>query len=44
MLRVSDLLKNCSNDEPYEDFSYNVECLFTSIPVQETIDCIRREI
>ena len=44
MVRVLDLLKNCSNDEPYEDFSYNVESLFTSIPVQDTIDCILKRV
>ena len=30
------LLKNSSNDESYEDVSYDIESLFTSIPVQET--------
>ena len=30
-------MKNSSNDESYEDFSYDVESLSTSPPVQETI-------
>ena len=40
MPRVPDLLKNCSNDEPYKNVSYDVESLFTSIPVQEMKDHI----
>ena len=39
-LSFPELLKNSSNDESYEDVSYDVESLFTSIPVQETIDYI----
>ena len=35
MPRVPDLLKNCSNEEPYKNVSYDVESLFTSIPVQD---------
>ena len=34
------LLKNISNDQSYEDVSHDVETLFTSIPVQETINYI----
>ena len=36
----SKLLKNSGNDECYKDVSYGIESLFTSIPVQETIDYI----
>ena len=36
-LSFPELLKNSSNDESYEDVSYDVESLFTSIPVQEMI-------
>ena len=32
-LRFPELLKNSSNDESYEDISYDVESLFISIPV-----------
>ena len=35
-----DLVKNVSNSNEYEDNSYNVESLFTSIPVEETINYI----
>ena len=35
------LLKNITNDESYEDVSYDFESLFTSIPVQETKSYIR---
>ena len=31
-------IHNSSNDESYEDVPYDVESLFRSIPVQETID------
>ena len=37
-------MKNSSNDESYEDVSCDVESLFTSIPVQETIDYILQRI
>ena len=37
-------MKNSSNDESYEDVSYDVESLFTSIIVQETIDYILQRI
>ena len=43
-LSFPELLKNSSNDESYEDVSYDVESLFTSIPVQETIDYILQRI
>ena len=43
-LRFPELLKNSGNDESYEDVSYNVESLFTSIPVQEMIDYILQTI
>ena len=33
-------MKNVSNLNEYEDVSYNVEPLFTSIPVEETINYI----
>ena len=39
-LSFPELLKNSSNNESYEDVSYYVESLFTSIPVQETINYI----
>ena len=35
-----DLLKSVPSDDNYEDVSYDVESLFTSIPAQETIDYI----
>ena len=35
-----DLLKNAEESDDYEDDSYDVESLFTSIPVKETIDYI----
>ena len=37
-------MKNSSNDESYEDVSYDVESLFASIIVQETIDYILQRI
>ena len=39
----SDLLKNIKNSDDYEDVSYDVEPLFTSIPIKETIDYIIRK-
>ena len=33
-----------SNDESYEDVSYDVEILFTSLSVQETLDYIIQKI
>ena len=35
-----DLLNSAPSDDNYEDVSYDAESLFTSIPVQETIDYI----
>ena len=43
-LSFPELLKNSSNDESYEDVSYEVETLFTSIPVQEMIDHVLQRI
>ena len=43
-LSFPELLKNSSNDECYEDVSYDVESLFKSIPVQETKDYIFQRI
>ena len=34
------MLKNTEESDDYEDVSYDVENLFTSIPVKETIDYI----
>ena len=39
-LSFPDLLKSVPSDDNYGDDSYDVESLFTSIPVQETIDYI----
>ena len=39
-----DLLKNAEESEDYEDVSYDVESLFTSITVKETIDYIIQKI
>ena len=39
-LSFPDLFKSVLSDVNYEDISYDVESLFTSIPVQETIDYI----
>ena len=39
-LSFPDLLKSVPSDDNYEDVSYDVESLFTSIPVQETTDYI----
>ena len=38
------MLKNAEESDDYEDVSYDVESLFTSIPVKETIDCIIQKI
>ena len=43
-LSFPDLLKSVPSDDNYEDVSYHVESLFTSIPVQETIDYIVHKI
>ena len=49
-LTFPDLIKNLSNLDEYEDVSYDVEFLFTSIPVEKTINyiinqiCIQKEI
>ena len=37
-LTFLDLLKNAEESDDYEDVSYNVESLFTTIPVKETIE------
>ena len=37
-------MKSSSNDESYEDVSYDLESLFASIIVQETIDYILQRI
>ena len=37
-------MKNSSNDQYYENVSYEVDSLFTSIPIQETIDYILQKI
>ena len=39
-LIFSDLLKNAEESDDYEDVLCNIESLFKSIPVQETIDNI----
>ena len=39
-----DLLINAEESDDYEDFSYNVESLFTSISVNETIDYVIQKI
>ena len=38
------MLKNAEESDDYEDVSYDVESLFTSIPVKETIDYIIQKI
>ena len=38
------LLKNIENSDDYEDVSYDMESLFTSIPIKETIDYIIHKI
>ena len=38
ILKLLNLLKNTNTDANYEDASYDVESLFTSIPVAETTD------
>ena len=43
-ISFQDLLKKSSNDESYEDVSYVVESLFTSISVQDSIDYILQRI
>ena len=39
-LGFPDLLKSAPSDDNYEDVSYDVESLFTNMPIQETIDYI----
>ena len=39
-LNFQDLFESSAYDNNYEDLSYDVKSLFTSIVVQETIDCI----
>ena len=43
-LAFPELLKNIENSDDYEDVSYDVEFLFTSIPIKETIDYITHKI
>ena len=43
-LAFPELLKNIENSDDYEDVSYDVESLFTSIPIKETIDYIIHKI
>ena len=43
-LSFPELLKNSSNDVSYEDVSYDVESLFTSISFQETKDFVLQRI
>ena len=38
------MLKEAFNSEDYEDLSHDVESLFTSIPVKETIEYISNKI
>ena len=40
ILSFPDVLNSALSDDNYEDVSYDAESLFTSIPVQETIDYI----
>ena len=39
-LTFLDLLRNAEEPDDYDDVSYDVESLFTSIPAKETIDCL----
>ena len=39
-LTFPDLLRNAEESDDYEDVSYDIETLFTRIPVKETIDYI----
>ena len=34
------MLRNAEEPDDYDDVSYDVESLFTSIPAKETIDCL----
>ena len=43
-LKFPDLLKRADTNANYEDVSYNVELLFNSIPVAETIEYILKRI
>ena len=43
-LSFPDMLKEAVNSEDYEDLSHDVESLFTSIPVKETIEYISNKI
>ena len=43
-LKFPDLLKSANINVNYEDLSYDVESLFTSIPVAETIEYILKRI
>ena len=44
ILKFPDLLKSADTNANYEDVSYDVESLFTSIPVAETIEYIMKHI
>ena len=44
ILKFPDLLKSADTNANYEDVSYDVESLFTSIPVAETIEYILKRI
>ena len=39
-LTFPELFKNIENNDDYEDVSYDMKSLFTSIPIKETIDYI----
>ena len=43
-LAFSELLKNIENSDDYEDVSYDLKSLFTSIPIKETTDYIIHKI
>ena len=43
-LSFPDMIKEAVNSEEYEDVSHNVESLFTSTPVKETIEYISNKI
>ena len=43
-LAFPELLKNIENSDDYKDVSYDVESLFTSIPLKETIDYVIHKI
>ena len=43
-LTFPELLKNIENSDDYEDVSYGVKFLFTSIPIKKTIEYIIHKI